>query len=69
MKANYENSFCMEHNCINYFEDSCMIALEKKETEIEPYTDSGRDSEDCKEFKEGTCIEYIIELEEEDINE
>lgn len=58
MKAIYENAFCMDSKCINYFEDMCMVALDEKGTEIEPYTFDERDSEKCGEFQAGKHIGY-----------
>lgn len=66
MKATYKISFCMDSNCINYFEDSCMVALAEKGTEIEPFDNEIRDSEECKEFIAGTFLAYVIDLGEED---
>lgn len=69
MKATFENSFCMDSKCIHYFEDMCMVALEEKGTEIKPYTNKERDSQDCKEFKAGTFLIYEVDLKEEDFIE
>lgn len=69
MKATYDNSFCMDNKCINYFETSCMVALSEKGTEIEPYTDKERDSKNCKEFIPGTFLIYEVDLTEEDFIE
>lgn len=64
VKAIYENSFCMDSDCINYFEDMCLLAMEGKNTDIKPYKDLARDSTDCKEFKAGTFTQYAIENED-----
>ncbi len=66
MKATYKNSFCMDSDCINYFEDSCMLALVEKGTEIEPDHIPGhlRKSEECKEFERGTFSGYLFNEEE-----
>lgn len=64
VKAIYENSFCMDSDCINYFEDMCLLAMEGKNTDIKPYKDLARDSTDCKEFKAGTFMQYAIENED-----
>lgn len=69
VKATYDNSFCMDSNCINYFEDSCMEALTDKGTEIKPFTDKERDSNECGEFKSGTFLVYEVDLTDEDFKE
>jgi len=66
MKAIYKNSFCMDNSCMNYFEDSCMVALAEKGTEIEPFSDKERDSRDCKEFIAGTFLLYEVDLGEDE---
>lgn len=67
MKAIYKNSFCTNSDCINYFEDMCMIAMAEKGTDIEPFNNKERDSKKCKEFKAGTFLRYVVE--EEKISE
>ena len=68
MQATYDNAFCMDSKCIHYFEDTCMVAMAEKGTEIEPDNNPGRlrDSKECKEFKAGTHLAYEINLGEED---
>lgn len=66
MKATYDNAFCMNSNCIHYFEDNCMLAMAEKGTEIEPYDDIGKDTQECQEFKAGTHLAYVIDYKEED---
>lgn len=58
MKAIYDNTFCMDSKCVNYFEDMCLLALDEKGMDIEPYNDEYRESEECKEFVEGICEGY-----------
>lgn len=69
MKAVFENAFCMDSKCINYFEDMCIAALEEKGTEIEPYTFDERDSEKCGEFKAGSFIAYVADFDGGGLNE
>lgn len=75
MKATYKNSFCMDNDCINYFEDMCMLCMMETESEIEPYNiqyieEKGRGSiKDCKSFKRGSNIIYEIDLTDEDFIE
>ena len=72
MKATYENSFCMDHKCIHYFEDMCMLCLEEKGTEVAPYNleyieKYGRGkSKDCPEFRAGSYLLYVADLGEGD---
>lgn len=66
MKAVYENSFCMDSTCMNYFEDMCMVAMNNKGTDIEPYQSEPRCSKECKEFTPGTFLAYEVEFEEGD---
>ena len=66
MKAIYENSLCMDSNCINYFENMCMVALGNEGTEIEPYQSEYRCSKNCREFKAGTFLVYEVDFEEGD---
>ena len=65
MKATYNNSFCMDNKCINYFEDMCMLCMMETGDEICPYNieyidkfERGK-SRDCKSFVGGTNIGYI----------
>lgn len=66
MKATYDNSFCMDSSCIHYFEDSCMIALAEKGTEIEPLDEMAQNGKKCEEHKAGTFLQYVVDLGEED---
>ena len=66
VKAIYENSFCMDNHCVNYFEDMCAIALAETGEEINPLIDKERDSKDCKGFRAGTFLAYEVDLTEED---
>ncbi len=70
MKVTYDNAFCMDSKCIHYFEDTCMVAMAEKGTEIEPDNIPGRlrDSKECKEFKAGTFLAYEVDLKEEDFS-
>lgn len=67
MKATYDNSFCMDHKCINYFEDTCMLCLEGTGEDVEPYNidyidKHGRGkSSDCKEYTPGKNIGYLVD--------
>lgn len=75
MKAVYDNSFCMDSNCIHYFEDMCMLCMQETKDEIEPYNleyieRKGRgNSKDCKSFRRGTYLVYEVEFSEEDFKE
>lgn len=64
MKAVYKNAFCMDHTCMNYFEDTCMVALNEKGTDIIPYTFEERDSNECGEYIAGKFIAYVMDEEE-----
>lgn len=66
MKATYDNSFCMDNNCIHYFEDMCMLCMTEKGTEIEPLDDLWRESKECKEFRAGTYLVYEVDFSKED---
>ena len=61
MKATYKNSFCTNNDCINYFEDMCMIAMAEKGTDIEPFNGEKTDKK-CKEFKAGTYLTYLFDM-------
>lgn len=73
MKATYDNSFCMDSKCVNYFEDMCMLCMAETGDEIAPYNleyiaKHGRGkSSDCKSFVLGTNMGYIAEV--LDVNE
>lgn len=73
MKATYDNSFCMDSKCVNYFEDMCMLCMAETGDEITPYNleyiaKHGRGkSSDCKSFVLGTNMGYIAEV--LDVNE
>lgn len=75
MKATYDNAFCMDSKCIHYFEDTCMVAMAEKGTEIAPYNleyieKHGRGkSKDCPEFRAGSHLLYVVDLGEEDFME
>ena len=75
MKAIYGNSFCMDSNCIHYFEDMCMLCMAETGEEIEPYNidyieENGRgSSEDCKSFRRGSNLGYVIDFGKEDFEE
>lgn len=67
MKATFGNSFCMDSNCINYFEDMCILCMTETGEEIEPYNieyinKNGRgSSKDCKSFKRGSNLMYVVD--------
>lgn len=67
MKAIYDNSFCMDSNCIHYFEDMCILCMQETGEEIEPYSleyidEKGRgSSKDCKSFRMGSHLMYVVD--------
>lgn len=75
VKATYDNSFCMDSNCIHYFEDMCMLCMTETGDEIAPYNieyieEKGRGSiKDCKSFKKGSNLAYEVDLTDEDFKE
>lgn len=68
VKAIYENSFCMDNNCIHYFEDMCMLCMQETEDSIQPYNleyinKYGRGStKDCESYAAGSNLAYIESL-------
>lgn len=64
--ATYDNAFCMDSNCICYFEDNCILALQNEKVEIFPDSTiylTSRRSEWCKQFKAGSNLMYVEEVE------
>ena len=68
MKSTYDNSFCMDSKCVNYFEDMCMLCMAETKEEICPYNleyidkYGRRKSSDCKSFVGGTNMGYIANI-------
>lgn len=61
VKAVFKNSFCMDSDCIHYFEDSCMLCLQDTKDLIFPDSTAflkKRDSKLCKQFKNGSNLAY-----------
>lgn len=70
VEAVYDNSFCMDSDCIHYFEDMCMLCMSDEGGLIFPDSTvwlPSRQSEECKMFTRGSSIFY--ELSDEHLNE
>lgn len=69
VKATYDNSFCMDSECIAHYENMCMRCMSEEGCEIFPDSTISletRESHLCKAFKEGTFVAYAIDFEEGD---
>lgn len=57
------NSFCADGDCINHYEDMCILAVNNEDLEISPETRFcfGRESGKCKQFVAGSFIAYILD--------
>ena len=62
--ANFDNSFCMDSDCIHYMEDSCMLFLCDTGDLIFPDSTvylKERESSLCKQFSYGNHLIYVLD--------
>lgn len=67
MKINLKNSYCIDNRCINYFENMCMQALLDDKKDVNPREKLEDANAECKEFKRGSYLLYVVD--QEDIKE